>query len=68
MVGVKHRMGAPGHAATQGHIKRQNQLMNQVWTQTLNNGDSWPKALPRVVYAHNITSNEKLELPHWFMH
>ena len=57
LAGVNHRMGAPGHAPSQGQVERQNQLMNQVRALTLNNGDSWPRALSRVAYAHNIAKN-----------
>ena len=58
LAGVEHRMGAPGHAPSQGQVERQNQLMNQVRALTLNNVDSWPKALSRIGYAHNIARNE----------
>ena len=58
LAGVEHKMGAPGHAASQGQVERQNQLMNQVRALTMNNVDSWPKALSRVAYAHNISKNE----------
>ena len=58
LAGVEHKMGAPGHAASQGQVERQNQLMNQVRALTMNNVDSWPKALSRVAYAHNIAKNE----------
>ena len=46
------------HAASQGLVERQNQLMNKVRALTFNNGDSWPKALSWVAYAYNIASNE----------
>ena len=48
LAGVKHRMGAPTHAESQGQVERQNQLMMQVRCLAENNVDCWPNAMVRV--------------------
>ena len=58
LAGIKHKMGSPGHAHSQGQVERQNQLMNQVRYLAENNRDKWPRALPRIAYVHNISENE----------
>lgn len=58
LAGIKHRMGAPGHAQSQGQVERQNQLMNQVRCLTENHPGKWPRALPRISFAHNTSDND----------
>lgn len=58
LAGVEHKMGAPGHAESQGQVERQNQLMQQVRALADNEVDKWPRAMLRVVYAHNGHENE----------
>ncbi len=55
--GMKHVMGSPGHAESQGQVERQNQLMNQIRSLAENNTDRWPKAMSRIAYVHNISPN-----------
>ena len=58
LAGVKHKMGAPGHAESQGQVERQNQLMMQVRCLAKNNADDWPRAMLRVAFVHNTSVNE----------
>jgi transposase InsO family protein len=58
LAGVKHRMGAPGHAQSQGQVERQNQLNMQVRCLAQNKVDFWPQAMLRVAFAHNTCANE----------
>ena len=62
LAGVKHRMGAPTHAESQGQVERQNQLMMQVRCLAENNVDCWPNAMVRVAYSHNTSLNETTSL------
>ena len=62
LAGIQHRMGAPGHAESQGQVERQNQLMQQVRALAGNDVDKWPQAMLRVVYAHNGHENETTRL------
>ena len=62
MAGVKHVMGAPGHAESQGQVERQNQLMMQVRCLAENDVDYWPSAIVRIAYTHNISLNETTKL------
>ena len=51
LAGFKHKMGAPGHAESQGQVERQNQLIRAL---AGNNVDKWPHAMLRVVYYTRI--------------
>ena len=63
--GIEHQMGAVGHAQSQGQVERQNQLVNQVRSLCANNIDTWPQALVRVQFAHNVAINQTTQLsPH----
>ena len=68
LAGVKHKMGAPDHAPSQGQVERQNQLMNQVRSLAQNKVDCWPKALSRIAYAHNSSENETRLSPSQFLY
>ena len=56
--GIGHRMGAVGHAQSQGQVERQNQLLNQVRALCNNSLDTWPQAILRIQHAHNTALNE----------
>ena len=58
LAGVKHKMGAPGHAESQGQVERQNQLMMQIRCLAKNSVDDWPRAMLRVAFVHNTSMNE----------
>ena len=58
LAGITHRMGAPSHAESQGQVERQNQLAQQIRALAGNDCDKWPRAMVRVVYAHNGCENE----------
>ena len=65
LAGMKHNMGAPGHAESQGQVERQNQLFMQVRCAAENNIDRWPGMLSKVAYTHNNSRNETTGLtPH----
>ena len=66
--GIKHVMGSVGHAQSQGQVERQNQLLNQTRALCNNELDSWPTAMYRVQYAHNIAINDTTGVsPHEMM-
>ena len=52
LVGVKHKMVAPGHAESQGQVECQNQLMQHIWALAGNDVDKWPHA------THNGRENK----------
>ncbi len=58
LAGIRHKMGAPGHAHSQGQVERQNQLNMQVRCLAQNKVDLWPHAMLRVAFAHNTSVNE----------
>ncbi len=61
-------MGSVGHAQSQGQVERQNQLLNQTRALCNNELDSWPTAIYRVQYAHNIAVNDTTGIsPHEMM-
>ena len=62
LAGIKHRMGAPSHAESQGQVERQNQLMMQVRCLAENKVDGWPSAMVRIAYTHNTSINETTRL------
>ena len=53
MAGIEQRMGAPGHACSQGQVERQNQLLNQAKCLANNSVELWPEAIVRVQASHN---------------
>ena len=57
LAGIKHRMGAPGHARSQGQVERQNQLLNQVRCVCDNDLETWPEAIVRIQAVHNMSVN-----------
>ena len=53
MAGIEQRMGAPGHACSQGQVERQNQLLNQAKCLANNSVELWPEAIIRIQASHN---------------
>ena len=56
-VGIRHKLGSPGHPQSQGQVERQNQLMNQIRCLCENDGEKWPEALYLVQGSHNNSTN-----------
>lgn len=57
VAGVRHNLGAPKHAESQGQVERQNQLMAQIRCVCENDVELWPEAIHSVVLSHNMARN-----------
>lgn len=57
VAGVRHNLGAPKHAESQGQVERQNQLMAQIRCVCENDVELWPEAIHSVVLSHNMAKN-----------
>ena len=56
-VGIRHKLGSPGHPQSQEQVERQNQLMNQIRCLCENDGEKWPEALNLVQGSQNKSIN-----------
>ncbi|XP_043207685.1 uncharacterized protein LOC122373556 [Amphibalanus amphitrite] len=55
--GVRHRMGAPQHAQSQGQVERQNQLIANLRCVCCNDVRVWPKKIFQLQFSHNTSVN-----------
>ena len=56
-VGVRHRMGAPLHAQSQGQVERQNQLIANLRCVCCNDVRVWPNKVYQLQFSHNTSAN-----------
>ena len=56
-IGVRHVMGAPQHAQSQGQVERQNQLIANLRCVCCNDVRVWPKRLFQLQFSHNTSVN-----------
>ena len=54
-IGVRHRMGAPLHAQSQGQVERQNQLMANLRCVCCNDVRVWPTKIYQLQFSHNTS-------------
>ena len=56
-IGVRHRMGAPLHAQSQGQVERQNQLVANLRCVCSNDVRVWPDNIYQLQFSHNTSVN-----------
>ena len=56
-IGVRHRMGAPLHAQSQGQVERQNQLIANLRCVCCNDVRVWPNNIYQLQFSHNTSVN-----------
>ena len=54
-MGVRHRMGAPLHAQSQGQVERQNQLIANLRCVCYNDVRVWPSRIFQLQFSHNTS-------------
>ena len=56
-IGVRHLMGAPLHAQSQGQVERQNQLIANLRCVCYNDVRVWPRKIFQLQFSHNTSIN-----------